>query len=200
MYVKNNDNFYYLTLMNENYLHPSRPKTATDQAILNGAYLFKKTTKPNVRLLASGVTLRFAEKAAKILKSFDVNCDLWSITSFNELAREGLSSERKELNGEKSEKAYVEKCFEKEIPTLAVSEYQRLYAEQIRRWVNGKYICLGTDGFGRSDTREKLRDFFEIDHTHIVYYALIIANKNKEAIQFANENKLDLKRENPWQI
>ena len=200
MYVKNNDNFYYLTLMNENYLHPSRPKAATDQAILNGAYIFKKTTKPNVRLLASGVTLRFAEKAAKILKSFDVNCDLWSITSFNELAREGLSSERKELNGKKSEKPYVEKCFEKEIPTLAVSEYQRLYAEQIRRWVNGRYVCLGTDGFGRSDSREKLRDFFEIDHTHIVYYALIIANKNKEAIQFADENKLDLKRENPWQI
>tara|TARA_B100000963_G_C22618219_1_gene668512 strand:- start:1263 stop:2615 length:1353 start_codon:yes stop_codon:yes gene_type:complete len=200
MYVRNNDNFYYLTLMNENYLHPSRPKAATDQAILNGAYLFKKTTKPNVRLLASGVTLRFAEKAAKILKTFDVNCDLWSITSFNELAREGLSSERKELNGKKSEKPYVEKCFEKEIPTLAVSEYQRLYAEQIRRWVNGRYVCLGTDGFGRSDTREKLRDFFEIDHTHIVYYALIIANKNKEAIQFADENKLDLNRENPWQI
>ena len=66
-------------------------------------------------------------------------------------------------------------------------------------WVNGKYICLGTDGFGRSDTREKLRDFFEIDHNHIVYYALIIANKNKEALQFAHENKLDLKRENPWQ-
>ena len=199
MYVKNNDNFYYLTLMNENYLHPSRPKTATDQAILNGAYLFKKTTKSNLRLLASGVTLRFAEKAAKILQSFDINCDLWSITSFNELAREGLCAERKELNGKKSKKPYVEKCFEKEMPTLAVSEYQRLYAEQIRRWVNGKYVCLGTDGFGRSDTREKLRDFFEIDHNHIVYYALIIANKNKEAIQFADENKLDLKRENPWQ-
>ena len=104
MYVKNNDNFYYLTLMNENYLHPSRPKTATDQAILNGAYLFKKTTKSNLRLLASGVTLRFAERAAEILQDFEINCDLWSITSFNELAREGLSSERKKLNGEKSDR------------------------------------------------------------------------------------------------
>tara|TARA_Y100000816_G_scaffold286238_1_gene267056 strand:+ start:306 stop:2918 length:2613 start_codon:yes stop_codon:yes gene_type:complete len=200
MYVKNNDNFYYLTLMNENYLHPSRPKTATDQAILSGAYLFKKTSKPNVRLLASGVTLRFAEKASKILKSFDIHCELWSITSFNELAREGLSSERKILNDEKSEKSYVEKCFQKEIPTLAVSEYQRLYAEQIRRWVNGKYVCLGTDGFGRSDTRENLREFFEIDQNYIVYYALILSERNIEAKKFARDQKLNLKKKNPWQI
>tara|TARA_Y100000992_G_scaffold301581_1_gene272850 strand:+ start:216 stop:2828 length:2613 start_codon:yes stop_codon:yes gene_type:complete len=200
MYVKNNDNFYYLTLMNENYLHPSRPKTATDQAILSGAYLFKKTTKPNVRLLASGVTLRFAEKASKILKNFDIHCELWSITSFNELAREGLSSERKTLNDEKSEKSYVEKCFQKEIPTLAVSEYQRLYAEQIRRWVNGKYVCLGTDGFGRSDTRENLREFFEIDQNYIVYYALILSERNIEAKKFARDQKLNLKKKNPWQI
>ena len=200
MYVKNNDNFYYLTLMNENYLHPSRPKTATDQAILSGAYLFKKTSKPNVRLLASGVTLRFAEKASKILKSFDIHCELWSITSFNELAREGLSSERKILNDEKSEKSYVEKCFQKEIPTLAVSEYQRLYAEQIRRWVNGKYVCLGTDGFGRSDTRENLREFFEIDQNYIVYYALILTERNIEAKKFARDQKLNLKKKNPWQI
>ena len=200
MYVKNNDNFYYLTLMNENYLHPSRPKTATDQAILSGAYLFKKTSKPNVRLLASGVTLRFAEKASKILKNFDIHCELWSITSFNELAREGLSSERKILNDEKSEKSYVEKCFQKEIPTLAVSEYQRLYAEQIRRWVNGKYVCLGTDGFGRSDTRENLREFFEIDQNYIVYYALILTERNIEAKKFARDQKLNLKKKNPWQI
>ena len=200
MYVKNNDNFYYLTLMNENYLHPSRPKTATDQAILSGAYLFKKTSKPNVRLLASGVTLRFAEKASKILKNFDIHCELWSITSFNELAREGLSSERKILNDEKSEKSYVEKCFQKEIPTLAVSEYQRLYAEQIRRWVNGKYVCLGTDGFGRSDTRENLREFFEIDQNYIVYYALILSERNIEAKKFARDQKLNLKKKNPWQI
>ena len=200
MYVKNNDNFYYLTLMNENYLHPSRPKTATDQAILSGAYLFKKTPKPNVRLLASGVTLRFAEKASKILKSFDIHCELWSITSFNELAREGLSSERKILNDEKSQKSYVEKCFQKEIPTLAVSEYQRLYAEQIRRWVNGKYVCLGTDGFGRSDTRENLREFFEIDQNYIVYYALILSERNIEAKKFARDQKLNLKKKNPWQI
>jgi len=200
MYVKNNDNFYYLTLMNENYLHPIRPKTATDQAILSGAYLFKKTSKPNVRLLASGVTLRFAEKASKILKSFDIHCELWSITSFNELAREGLSSERKILNDEKSEKSYVEKCFQKEIPTLAVSEYQRLYAEQIRRWVNGKYVCLGTDGFGRSDTRENLREFFEIDQNYIVYYALILTERNIEAKKFARDQKLNLKKKNPWQI
>ena len=86
------------------------------------------------------------------------------------------------------------------MPTVAVSEYQRSYSEQIRKWVNGKYTCLGTDGFGRSDTREKLRSFFEIDKEHIVYTSLISLNKTKEAIQFAKTRKMDFKTEDPWKL
>ena len=86
------------------------------------------------------------------------------------------------------------------MPTVAVSEYMRNYPEQIRKYVNGNYICLGTDGYGRSDTRENLREFFEIDQNYIVYYALILSERNIEAKKFARDQKLNLKKKNPWQI
>ena len=86
------------------------------------------------------------------------------------------------------------------MPTVAVSEYQRTYTEQIRKWVNGNYTCLGTDGFGRSDTRDKLRSFFEINKEHIVYTILISLNKIKQAEQFAKKEKMDLNTEDPWKL
>ena len=141
MYVKNNDNYYYLTLMNENYIHPERPKNLKDSEIMQGAYLFKSNKKADVRLLASGLTLRFAIEAAEKLLDFGVEADIWSITSFNELARGGLISDQQNMIGNES-KSYVESCFATAMPTVAVSEYQKLYSEQIRKWVNGNYICL----------------------------------------------------------
>jgi pyruvate dehydrogenase E1 component len=197
MYVKNNDNYYYLTLMNENYLHPERPKNLKDSEIMQGAYLFNTVKKADVRILASGLTLRFALEASKKLMDFDVKADIWSITSFNELARGGMIADQKNMN-EQITKSYVECCFETAIPTVAVSEYQKLYAEQIRKWVNGNYICLGTDGFGRSDTREKLREYFEIDSNHIAYNALLACGFNKEAKRFKNKYKVKLNKDNPY--
>ena len=197
MYIKNNDNYYYLTLMNENYIHPERPKNLKDSEIMQGAYLFQKVSKADVRLIASGLTLRFAIEASKKLLDFGIKANIWSITSFNELARGGIISDQEKMN-EKNSKSYVESCFETEIPTVAVSEYQKLYAEQIRKWVSGKYICLGTDGFGRSDTREKLREFFEIDSNHIAYNALLACGLNKEAKKFKTKYKLKLNKKNPY--
>ena len=197
MYVKNNDNYYYLTLMNENYTHPEKPKNLKDSEIMQGGYLFKKEKKANVRLLASGLTVRFAMEAAKKLSDFGVKADIWSITSFNELARGGIVSDQQKMSGNES-KSYVESCFEFEMPTIAVSEYQKLYAEQIRKWVNGNYICLGTDGFGRSDTRQKLREFFEIDANHIAYNALIACDLIDEANKLKNKYKLKLNKNNPY--
>ena len=197
MYVKNNDNYYYLTLMNENYIHPERPKNLKDSEIMQGAYLFKKVNKADVRLIASGLTLRFAIEAAKKLLDFGIKANIWSITSFNELARGGIISDQEKMIGINS-KSYVESCFESEMPTVAVSEYQKLYAEQIRKWVNGDYICLGTDGFGRSDTREKLREFFEIDSNHIAYNALLACGLNKEAKKFMTKYKVKLNKQNPY--
>ncbi len=197
MYVKNNDNYYYLTLMNENYIHPERPKKLRDSEIMQGAYLFQKVNKADVRLIASGLTLRFAIEASEKLLDFGIKANIWSVTSFNELARGGIIADQDNMNEQKSE-SYVESCFKNEMPTVAVSEYQKLYAEQIRKWVNGNYICLGTDGFGRSDTREKLREFFEIDSNHIAYNALLACGLNKEAKKFKTKYKLKLNKKNPY--
>ncbi len=197
MYVQNNDNYYYLTLMNENYKHPERPKNLTDSEIMQGAYIFKQEKKADVRILASGLTLRFAIEASRKLLDFGVKADIWSITSFNELARGGMISDQEKMYKQNS-KSYVEICFKNEMPTVAVSEYQKLYAEQIRKWVSGNYICLGTDGFGRSDTREKLREFFEIDSNHIAYNALVVCGSFKEAEKFKKKYKLKLNKINPY--
>ena len=197
MYVKNNDNYYYLTLMNENYLHPERPKNLKDSEIMQGAYLYKKEKQADVRLLASGLTLRFAIEAAEKLSEFGIKADIWSITSFNELARGGIVSDQQNMVNNES-KSYVESCFETAMPSVAVSEYQKLYSEQIRKWVNGNYICLGTDGFGRSDTREKLREFFEIDANHIAYNALIACGLKDKAKKFKNTYKLKLNEKDPF--
>ena len=197
MYVKNNDNYYYLTLMNENYIHPERPKNLDDSEIMQGAYLFKSVENADVRLLASGLTLRFAIEAAEKLLDFGIKSDIWSITSFNELARGGMVSDQHNMCGNKS-KSYVENCFANAMPTVAVSEYQKLYSEQIRKWVNGNYVCLGTDGFGRSDTREKLREFFEIDSSHIAFNALIACGLNDEAKKFKTKYKLKINDNNPF--
>ena len=190
MYVKNNDNYYYLTLMNENYIHPKRPRTATNSAIMKGAYKFKNVKNPKLRLLASGLTLRFAISAAEILSKMNVAAEIWSITSFNELARGGTAVDREKFYESNQKKSYVEECFGTKVPTLAVSEYQKLYAEQIRKWVKGNYVCLGTDGFGRSDTREKLRSFFEIDTKHIVFNSLKALSMDNEAKKYAEENNI----------
>ncbi len=197
MYVKNNDNYYYLTLMNENYMHPERPKNLKDSEIMQGAYLFIHEKKADVRILASGLTLRFAIEASKKLEEFGVKANIWSITSFNELARGGMIADQENMNGQISE-SHVESCFKNEMPTIAVSEYQKLYAEQIRKWINGNYICLGTDGFGRSDTREKLREFFEIDSNHIAYNALLACGLIKEAKKFMTKYKVKLNKKNPY--
>ncbi len=197
MYVKNNDNYYYLTLMNENYIHPKRPKNLKDSEIMQGGYLFKQEKKAIVRILASGLTLRFAIEASEKLLEFGIKAEIWSITSFNELARGGIVSDREKMTNISS-KSYVESCFEAEMPTVAVSEYQKLFAEQIRKWVNGNYICLGTDGFGRSDTREKLREFFEIDSNHIAYNSLIACGLHKEAKKFKTKYKVKLNKNSPY--
>jgi pyruvate dehydrogenase E1 component len=198
MYVKNNDRYYYITLMNENYIHPERPDNATPDNIMKGAYCFFKPKNPDFRVLASGLTLNFALDAQDTLNELGIEIEIWSVTSFNELYKDGIESERNERYFNKSAKPYVSSIFNDPIPTLAVSEYQRAYANQIRRWSNAEYIALGTDGFGRSDTREKLRDFFEIDANHIVLNILKSLKKETEFQQYMKENKISFSKEAPW--
>ena len=198
MYVNGNDRYYYITLMNENYSHPAKPKQLKNEEILKGAYKLKENKNMNLRILASGVTLNFALEAEKELKNYDINADIWSITSFNELYREGIEIERQNRLNSTSKKSYVENCFSDQMPTIAVSEYQKAFPNQIREWINGEYKILGTDGFGRSDTREELRDFFEISKEHIVLNSLLLLGKKKEAEKFIKDSGMVLSKEAPW--
>ncbi|MFY7698429.1 MAG: pyruvate dehydrogenase (acetyl-transferring), homodimeric type [Legionella sp.] len=178
MYQNNESIFYYITLMNENYHHPDMPEGA-EAGILKGMYLLQPSNKPaknHVQLLGSGTILREALKAAQMLSDdFSVTADVWSVTSFNELARDGRDVERfNRLHPEQPQKqSYVQQQLNSTNgPIIAVSDYIRMYADQIRPYLSKPYVTLGTDGYGRSDTRAKLRHFFEVDAKFIVLAAL----------------------------
>ena len=199
MYELNNDFYYYITLMNENYKHEKRPKEITDEMIMKGGYLFCSNKSADLRILASGITLNFAVKAKDILCEYGINVEIWSITSFNELYRGGIKADRERRLKQTNVRSYVENCFKDEMPTIAVSEYQRNYSNQIREWINGKFIALGTDGYGRSDSRKNLRNFFEISAEHLVINALTLVGKREEAKDFIKENNIDTVSGAPWE-
>ena len=178
MFVKQDNVFYYITVMNENYQHPDMPAGA-EEGIIKGMYLLqesKKKSKKHVQLLGSGTILREVIKAASMLKDdFEVDADIWSVTSFNELRRDGLSVERhNRMHPNKPAKqSYVSQLLAgRQGPVIAATDYMRLYADQIRPYIDAPYVTLGTDGYGRSDTRERLRHFFEVDAKYIVLSAL----------------------------
>jgi len=170
--------FYYITAMNENYSHPEKPK-GCDEGILKGMYLFKEGKnkgKTKVQLMGSGTILREVIAASEILsKDYNIDADIWSVTSFNELRRDGMETERLNLlnPSEKPKKSYVQKCLEKrDGPVIAASDYTRAFSDQIRPFTDKSFYSFGTDGYGRSDTRKNLRKFFEVDKEHIVSYTL----------------------------
>ncbi|MCP1367048.1 pyruvate dehydrogenase (acetyl-transferring), homodimeric type, partial [Halomonas sp. BBD48] len=177
MYQDKENCFYYLTLMNENYPHPEMPEGSTEN-IIKGMYLLRETEggKARVQLLGSGTILREVEAAAELLKDeYDIGADIWSVTSFNELRREALELDRKAFLEPDAEpaKPHVTQCLEgRDGPAIASTDYMKLYADQVRAWVPTDYYVLGTDGYGRSDTREKLRYFFEVDRYFVTVAAL----------------------------
>ena len=182
--------------MNENYNHPAIPKDKKcEEGILKGMYKikeFNKFKKTKIQFLGSGAILREMIKGAEILqKEYKIDSEVWSVTSFNELRRNGLETERYNLlNPEKEQKkTYVEKCLgNTEGPILAASDYMRMNSDQIRPYINKSFYSLGTDGFGRSDTRLNLRKFFEVDKEHIVAYALsVLAKEQLLQSKYANE-------------
>jgi pyruvate dehydrogenase E1 component len=182
MYADDEDVYFYLTLLNENYQHPEMPK-GSEAGILKGMYPFSQTKgKIKAQLLGSGSILREAIAAADLLKKdFKVDCDIWSCPSFTELKRDGQSAERfNRLNPTKKPQiSYIEECLDKvKGPVIAASDYMRDFVEQIRPWVKADYTTLGTDGFGRSDTREQLRSFFEVDKYHIAYTTVLALVKS----------------------
>jgi pyruvate dehydrogenase E1 component len=179
MYAEQEDIYYYLTVMNENYVQPAMPEGAAPD-IIKGMYLFragdKKGKAPRVQLLGSGTIFREVIAAADLLKSeWGVEADLWSCPSFTELARDCMRVTRENMlhPAAKPLRAHAEICLRDTAgPVIAATDYMRAYADQIRACVGRRYVVLGTDGFGRSDTREKLRRFFEVDRHYVTVAAL----------------------------
>lgn len=186
MYEQQKDCFYYLTVMNENYVHPAIPEGA-EEGIVRGMYLLGKgqtdKEQPRVQLMGSGTILREAEAAAELLADFGVTADVWSVTSFNELRREALEYDRQRFMnpGKQHEKPWITQSLQdQQGPVIAATDYIKLYADQVRAWIPADYYVLGTDGFGRSDTREKLRYFFEVDRYYIAWIALLALSEREE--------------------
>jgi len=175
MYEKNNDCIYYITVENENYKHPPIP-SGVSVDIVKGLYKIKSTNSPTIRLLGSGPLMKETLKAADLLKKdWTINPGVWNVTSFSELRRDAEETERWNLTHptKNQRKSHLEKSLSNNtVPTIAVSDYVKMLAEQIAPYVPGSFYSLGTDGFGRSDTRENLRHFFEIDRYYITLTAL----------------------------
>jgi pyruvate dehydrogenase E1 component len=180
MVADQEDVYYYLTVMNENYPHPAMPAGA-EASILSGMYLLRDGGKaekkaPRVQLLGSGAILREVEAAAVLLRDdFGVAADIWSAPSFNQLRRDGIDAERWNLlhPTQKPRVPYVAQCFaDRAGPVVAATDYMRTYADAIRPYVDRRYVALGTDGFGRSDFRRNLRTFFEVNRHYIALVAL----------------------------
>ncbi|MFT7244525.1 MAG: pyruvate dehydrogenase E1 component [Candidatus Azotimanducaceae bacterium] len=207
MFVKKLPKYFYITIMNENYKQPAMPDDCAE-GIIKGMYLLQKGSKPKskkvVQLLGSGTILLEVIAAAEILKEeYGIDADIWSVPSFNELRREGLRTTRWNLlhPDEKPRVSYVESCFSKSKgPVIASTDYMKNYADQIREYVPGTYRVLGTDGFGRSDSRERLRNFFEVDRYFVTVAALsALAEDNVIETRLVTEalNKFNINPDKP---
>ena len=201
MYAKQEDVFYYITVMNENYTHPAMPAGA-ESAILKGMYLLSEAQgdkrQPRVQLLGSGTILREVIAAADLLENdFGVAADIWSCPSFTQLRRDGMQVQRWNLlhPEQPPRRSHIEQCLEgRSGPAIAATDYMQTFADQIRPFVKRTYRVLGTDGFGRSDFRKQLRRFFEVDRYYVAVAALkalaedgvVAASKVSEALQKYN--------------
>lgn len=211
MYQDQENIYYYLSVMNENYSHPAMPE-GSEAGILRGMYMFREGEKDaalKVQLMGSGTIFREVIAAASLLKAdFGVDADIWSCPSFNELRRDGMSVERHNmLNPVAPQKVpYVTECLTGRTgPVIAATDYKRAFADQVREYVPGKFVVLGCDGFGRSDSRQQLRSFFEVDRYHVAIAALkaladegkIPASKVSEALE---KYGIAANRPAPWTV
>jgi pyruvate dehydrogenase E1 component len=209
MYHDDQDVFYYLTLMNENYYHPPMPE-GVETGIIKGLYHYQKAAanaKIKIQLMGSGTILNEVIKAAELLKNdFNVHADIWSVTSFGELRKDGLAVERQHRlgNAKDTDKPYVTQVLANQKgPVVAATDYVRLYADLIRQFVPLPYYVLGTDGFGRSDSRDQLRSYFEVDANWIAYTAIVALVEQNEmdhqqVAKAAKQYRIDSAKSEPW--
>jgi pyruvate dehydrogenase E1 component len=214
MYAEEEDVYYYITVLNENYVHPAMPEGVED-GIRRGMYLYRDSglgtidsNKARVQLMGSGAILREVIAAADLLaEHYGLESDIWSVTSFNEIRKEAHAvTRRSRLNPENpATRPYITQLLDgRPGPVIAATDYIRSYADQVREYIpQDDYLVLGTDGFGRSDTRENLRRFFEVDRNHIAWAALVGLNRRG---QFSDEDlikarsALDIDPDKPFQL
>ncbi len=206
MYEKQEDIFYYITIYNENYEQPELP-VGVEKGIIKGMYRFKKSvaSTKKAHILASGAIMQQAIKAVEILKEYGVSTDIWSVTSFNELSRDANNCERYTMLHplEKPQKPYITELLENEKGVfVVVSDYIKMWSGSIARWIPNKLTVLGTDGFGLSESRESIRDYFEISAKYIALAALTNLCKdaviNKKEIQdFIKKYHINTEKVNP---
>ena len=198
------DEFFYLTVTNENLAQPDMPPgEAVREGILRGMYLLRPARgQAQVRLLGAGPMLREAEMAAQRLQAdYGVDAEVWSVTSFSELARAGREAERDRVLGLDASDDWVRHCLGgSDAPVVAASDYIRAVPEQIRAWVPAPYRTLGTDGFGRSDTRAQLRDFFEVSADWIVLHALDSLGREEDAKAQRVRLNAGARQTPPWEL
>ena len=187
MYQWQNNYFYYITVENENYFHPKLPNYEIKDDIIKGMYCLKKNNNkkgPKIQLLASGPMLNEAIKASNLLKSdWKINTTIWSVTSYSELHKEAENIERwNNLHPSHKKKiSFINKNIKSNNgPVIAMSDYVKLVAEQISPYINCPFLALGTDGFGRSGTRDSLRDFFEVNKYYITLSSINLLIKDKQ--------------------
>ena len=204
MLDEQHDEFFYLTVTNENLAQPDMPADdGVSAGILRGMYRLRAARKQaDVRLLGAGPMLREAEIAAERLREqYGVDAEVWSVTSFSELARDGREVERARVLGldTASDADWVRSCLgDSDAPVIAATDYVRAVPEQIRAWVPAPYRTLGTDGFGRSDTRAQLRDFFEVSADWITLYALDSLGRQADADKLRNKLNTRTRKTAPW--
>jgi pyruvate dehydrogenase E1 component len=219
MYKEQEDIYYYITVMNENYAHPAMPE-GVESGILRGMYRLSSSGekagkgakgKLKVQLMGCGTILREVIAGAELLeKDFGVSADIWSVTSFNELRRDGVETARWNMLHPESEPraSYVEQCFRDHSgPVIAATDYMRIYADQIRSFLPqpALYSVLGTDGFGRSDTRRALRGHFEVDRRYVAVAALkALADQEalpqKKVVEAIRKYGVDPEKPNPAKV
>ena len=212
MYQWQNNHFYYITVENENYIHPKLPNYEITEGVIKGIYCLKKKTNskgPKIQLLASGPMLNEATKASKLLKSdWGIDSTIWSVTSYSELHKEAEDIERwNNLNPDKNKKiSFINKNIKKTNgPVLAISDYVKLVAEQISPYINCPFLALGTDGFGRSGTRDSLREFFEVNKYYITLSSINLLIKDEQIkkdliFKAIKKYKIDINKQNPNSI
>ncbi len=209
MYENHENIFYYITTMNELYTHPKMP-VGVENGIIKGIYQLKEVGAGDkqVQLMGCGTILREVEKAAQMLDDdWDVRSNIWSVTSFNELTREAQAIDRENrLSVDAPKVPYITQCLvDKKGPVITATDYMRNYAEQVRKYIPGRYEVLGTDGFGRSDSRAALRDFFEVDANYVTIAALkALVDEGKMEISVVTDAikkyGIDIEKPNPMTV